>query len=396
MKKEVTKDIYYVGALDKKLKIFDIVMTTEKGTTYNSFLVKGKDKTVLIESVKTTFFEEHLQKLKKVCDPKDIDYLVANHTEPDHSGSIAKFLEIAPKATVLASNTAINFLKDILNKPFPHQVVNEGDKIDIGGMTLEFIMAPMLHWPDTMFTYIKEKKALFPCDCFGCHYADDNIFNDKMTGDFFEAYKYYFDNIIAPYKIPHMLNALKKIENLDIEIIGTGHGPILRENISYYINMYKNWCKEEKKLEKSVVIAYVSAYGYTKSLADNIVKGVRSQGIANIHMFDMVYADKAQVLEKMTLADGLLFGSPTLVSDALYPVSELLLNLNPVIHKGKIAGAFGSYGWSGEAVSNILGRLKQLRLKTPLDGLKVKLKPTDEDLKKAFEYGSDFAKALKE
>ena len=395
MKIEVTQDIYYVGVLDKNLRVFDIVMITENGTTYNSYLVKGKEKTVLIESVKTNFFEEHLEKLKEICEVEKIDYLVVNHTEPDHTGAIEKFLEVAPNTTILASATAINFLKDILNKPFKHRVVSDVDQIDIGGMTLEFFIAPMLHWPDTMFTYIKERKALFPCDCFGCHYADDKIFNDKMTGDFFGAYKYYFDNIIAPYKIPHMTNALKKIEDLDIEIIGTGHGPVLRKNISYYIDMYKNWCKVKSKDNKSVVIAYVSAYGYTKSLADKIAEGIRSEGIS-VELFDLVFDDKQKALEKINDADGVLFGSPTMVGDALYPISELLLNLNPVIHKGMLAGAFGSYGWSGEAVGNIMARIKQLRLKTPLEGFKVKLKPTQEDLNKAFEYGRDFAKALKE
>ena len=210
MTKLFTEDIYYVGVLDKDLKVFDIIMTTEKGTTYNSFLVKGKEKTALIESVKTPFFEEHLNKIRQICHPSDIDYLVVNHTEPDHSGAIEKFLEFAPNAQILASNTAISFLKEIINKPFAYRAVTEKDTIDLGGMSLSFIIVPMLHWPDTMFTYIKERKALFPCDCFGCHYADDNIFNDLIGGDFLHAYKYYFDNIIAPYKSLLWLTLWKK------------------------------------------------------------------------------------------------------------------------------------------------------------------------------------------
>ncbi|MDD4316456.1 MAG: FprA family A-type flavoprotein [Clostridia bacterium] len=396
MKKiEVTKDIYFVGALDKNIRVFDIIMTTESGTTYNSYILKGSKKTALIECVKTAFFDEHIEKIKAVCDPSEIDYLVLNHTEPDHSGSVERFLTLAPKAVVLASSTAISFLKEIINKPFPHSIVTEKDSFDLGGMTLEFLMAPMLHWPDTMFTYVKEKKALFPCDCFGCHYADDEIFNDKISGDFFAAYKYYFDNIIGPYKIPHMVNALKKIENLDIELIGTGHGPVLRENIPYYIDMYRKWCATPEKDGKTVAIAYVSAYGYTKSLAQKIAEGLKEKGV-KVEMFDLVTDDKTAALASIGQADGFLLGSPTMVGDALAPVLELLLYVNPVIHKGKLAGAFGSYGWSGEAVPNLLGRLAQLRLKTPLEGLKVRLKPTDEDLQRAYQYGADFAAALGE
>ena len=168
-------------------------------------------------------------------DPADIDYIVVNHAEPDHSGSVAKMLEIAPNATVLGSQTAIAFLKEIVNKPFRHQAVTEKDVIDLGGLSLHFLSVPMLHWPDSMYTWVPEEKALFTCDSFGCHYADERVFNDLIDGDFTDAYKYYFDNIIGPYKNPHMLNALKKIEGLDIQFIGNGHGPVLRRDIPKYL-----------------------------------------------------------------------------------------------------------------------------------------------------------------
>lgn len=391
MTKLFTEDIYYVGVLDKDLKVFDIIMTTEKGTTYNSFLVKGKEKTALIESVKTPFFEEHLNKIRQICHPSDIDYLVVNHTEPDHSGAIEKFLEFAPNAQILASNTAISFLKEIINKPFAYRAVTEKDTIDLGGMSLSFIIVPMLHWPDTMFTYIKERKALFPCDCFGCHYADDNIFNDLIGGDFLHAYKYYFDNIIAPYKKPFMVDALEKIKDLDIKFIGTGHGPVLRKNVDKYIDMYRNWCKDDKTDKKKAVIAYVSAYGYTKSLGEKIKEGLLEGGADEVKMFDLVFDKAEDALKAISEAHAIIIGSPTMVGDTLPPITALMANLNPVIHKGIIAAAFGSYGWSGEAVPNIMGRFKQLRLKTPLEGLKVRLKPTNEDLNKAYDFGKELS-----
>ena len=388
------ENIWWVGALDPTLRVFDIIMYSEYGTTYNSYLVKGKTKTVLFETVKAKFFEEHLEKIREVCDPATIDYIVVDHTEPDHSGSVARMLQLAPNAVVLGSQTAINFMKAIINAPFRYQVVTEKDEIDIGGMTLHFLQVPMLHWPDSMYTYIPEAKALFTCDSFGCHYSDERVFNDLIEGDFYQAYKYYFDNIIGPYKNPHMVNALKRIEGLDIEFIGNGHGPVLRSNIQKYIDLYKEWSAPEAKPNKSAVICYVSAYGYTKQLAECIAEGIRANGIEDVQLFDLVYDDAAAAAAAATGADGFLLGSPTMLGDALPPLYKVLLAFNPVIHKGKFAGAFGSYAWSGEAVPNMLSRMQALKLQTPVGGYKVQLKPSDEQLAGALEYGKQFADAM--
>ena len=164
---QATEHIWWVGALDPDLRVFDIVMRSDYGTTYNSYLLKGADKTALFETVKEKFFEEHLEKIRQAMDPAQLDYIVVNHTEPDHSGSVAKLLELAPNATVLGSQTAISFLKEIVNKPFRHQAVTEKDQIDLGGLTLNFLSAPMLHWPDSMYTWVPEEKALFTCDKIG-------------------------------------------------------------------------------------------------------------------------------------------------------------------------------------------------------------------------------------
>lgn len=392
--KKAIDNVYWVGVLDKKLRVFDIIMKSDYGTTYNAYIVKGSEKTVLFETSKVKFFDEHFANIKEICDPATIDYIVVNHTEPDHTGSVEKLLQFAPNAEVLGSGTAITFLKEIVNKPFCHRVVTEKDKIDIGGMTLNFLSVPMLHWPDSMYTYIPEISALFTCDSFGCHYADDKVFNDEMTGDFTPAYKYYFDNIIGPYKQPHMVNALNKIKDLDIKFIGNGHGPVLRSNIQKYIDMYRDWCEPEVKTDKTVAIAYVSAYGYTTSLANAIKTGLEQGGIKQIELFDLVTDDNAAAKAAVAAADGFLLGSPTLVGDALPPVYEMLIGLNPIIHKNKFAGAFGSYAWSGEGVPNLMVRLEQLRFKIPLAGMRVRLKPTNEDLDAAIQFGKEFAEAM--
>lgn len=393
---QATEDITWVGVLDKKLRVFDIIMHTETGTTYNSYIIKGNDKTVLFETVKDKFYDEFLTNITEVCNPKEIDYIVVDHTEPDHTGSLERLLEVATNATVLGSQTAITFLKEIINKPFPHRVVTEKDTIDLGGKTLQFLSVPMLHWPDSIFTYIPEIKALFSCDSFGCHYADDRVFNDLMEGDFLEAYKYYFDNIMGPYKQPHMYNALQRIKSLPIEFIGNGHGPVLRSDIPKYIEMYEGWCQPDKSAEKMVAIVYVSAYGYTASLAKQIESGLYAGGIKNVKVYDLVTDDMDKAKAYMEKADGILLGSPTLVGDALPPIYEAMIGLNPVIHKYKFAGAFGSYAWSGEAVHNITTRLEQLRMNLPLPGLRVRLKPTKDDLEAAHKFGEDFAQAMQQ
>ncbi|MEG1719535.1 MAG: FprA family A-type flavoprotein [Clostridia bacterium] len=392
---KATDNIWYVGIQDKDIRTFDIIMHTDYGTSYNSYILKDGDITVLFETNKLKFWDEYIANIKAVCDPQSINYIVLNHTEPDHSGCLAKLLELAPNAIVVGSNAAITFAKQIANADFTAKIVNDGDEICLATKTMQFIMTPMLHWPDTMFTYIKEDKALFTCDSFGCHYAGDNIFNDLISGDFYDAYKYYFDNIIGPYKNPFMKNALKKIENLEIEFIGNGHGPVIRKNVQYYIDLYKKWCETPKADEKKVVIAYVSAYGYTKSLAMAIANGICSYSDKiSAEVVEIESSNKEEIKAKIAAADGFLLGSPTLVGDALPPVYEMLIGLNPIIHKGKFAGAFGSFGWSGEAVPNLISRLTQLKMNIPLDGLKVQLKPSKDDFETAKQYGSNFAKAI--
>ena len=178
---EVKNNIYWVGALDPNLRVFDIIMYTPYGTTYNSYVVKGSNKTAVFETVKAQFFDQYLERLNSLgVNPSEIDYIVVDHTEPDHAGSVSKLLKLAPNAKVVGSKIAIDFLKDIVNEDFEHIVVNHGDTLSLGNKTLEFISAPFLHWPDSMYTYIPEDKALITCDSFGSHYSCEEVFNDLV------------------------------------------------------------------------------------------------------------------------------------------------------------------------------------------------------------------------
>ncbi len=391
---QIVEGVFFTGAHDPDLRVFDVIMETEYGTSYNSYLVKGKDKVALFETVKEKFYDGFIKNLQELVNINDIDYLVVNHTEPDHSGSIEKLLAANPKITVVGTETAIGFLKEIVNKKFQVLQVGHNDTLDIGGKTLRFINAPFLHWPDSMFTYLEEDGILFSCDSFGCHYADERIFNDLMEDEFIDAYKYYFDMIMGPFK-SYVREALEKIKDLKLNMICPGHGPVLRKDIPKYLELYKQWSElpaKEGVLPK-IVIPYASAYGFTKQLGETIVEGIQTAGDFNIKVFDMVDNDTNTVLEELSNADALLVGSCTINGDALPPIWDILTRLSPIVHNNLLAAAFGAYGWSGEAVPNIESRLRSLRMDV-IPGIKVNFKPSEGNLEKAFNFGMDFGKAL--
>ena len=396
---EIKKDIYWVGALDPGLRIFDIVMYTPYGTTYNSYIVKGSKKTAIFETVKEKFFDEYLARLDSLnIDIKNIDYIVVDHTEPDHAGSVEKLLDIAKNAKVVGSSTAIKFLQNIVNHSFEYIEVKDGSSLDLGDKTLKFISAPLLHWPDTIYTYVPEEKLLITCDSFGCHYSSEKIFNDLIEDKekYMDALKYYFDCIMGPFK-PYVLKAYNKIKDLPMDIICPGHGPILRDNPKKVVELYKKWSTEDDiSKNKEITICYVSAYGYTKEIAHKIAEGIKSVDNFTINSFDVIYSKEEEIMSKINSSIGLLFGSPTITSDALRPIYDVINSLNPIIHGGRFAGAFGSYGWSGEAVPNIEERLKQLRMKLPVPGLKINFKPSKEDNNRAYNFGRSFAEKIKE
>ncbi|EGT3617071.1 FprA family A-type flavoprotein [Clostridium perfringens] len=394
----IKDDLFWVGALDPNLRVFDIIMYTPYGTTYNSYVVKGSEKTAIFETVKAEFFDQYIARLKDLgVEPSEIDYIVVSHTEPDHAGSIDKILELAPNAKIVASPIAINYIKEIVNKDFESIPVKDGDSISLGNKTLKFMSVPFLHWPDTIYTYVEEDKTLITCDSFGSHYSCEEMFDDLIPNEeeYMEALKYYFDCIMGPFK-PYVLKALDKIKDLDIEIICPGHGPILRSNPFKVVNLYKEWSTPAPANEiKKVSIFYVSAYGYTKQIAEKIIEGMKSTGNLEINLYNIIEHDMAELVGEVGSSDAILFGSPTIVNELLEPVRDLLSKLNPVVHGGKIAGAFGSYGWSGEAVPRIETRLKELRMKMPAEGLRIKFKPSGEESQEAFDFGVKIGNALK-
>lgn len=394
--KQLTTDLYWVGNQDPDLRIFDILMHTEFGTSYNSYVLKGSEKSVVFETSKAKFTDEYLDKLVEIIPLDGIDYIILSHTEPDHSGTIEKLLDLNPKLKLIGTASAINFMKEICNKDFSSIIVKDGDKLSLGNKTLKFITAPNLHWPDTMFTYVEEDGILVTCDAFGSHYSLEGVTNDTIANqeDYQGTLKFYFDSIVAPFK-SFVLDALKKIEGLNINMILTGHGPVLTENPMAVVEMYREWATEENpNTKKTVIIPYVSAYGYTEMLANKIAEEIQAFADIDVRLYDMVYADQDKVIEELYWADGMLFGTPTFVGDALKPIWDLTTSIVAKTHGKKIASAFGAYGWSGEGVPNIMERLKQLNLKLYGEGLRVRFKPSEAQLQEAFEFGYGFGASV--
>lgn len=386
--------IDWVGVLDKELEVFDIIMTAEFGSTYNAYVVRGSEKTALIETAKESFWEEFLERLQSVVDVKDIDYVVMDHTEPDHAGSLGRLLDLNPEIEVYSTVGAANFLGEILNKPFRSHTVKEGETLDLGGKTLQFMLAPNLHWPDTMYTYLPQDKVLFTCDSFGSHYCYEGVVRSTLEDQagYWKAGKYYFDCILGPFK-SFMNKALDRVEELDVEMICPGHGPVHDAGLPQLFATYREWSRlPEKNPEKMVVMAYVSAYGYTKTLARAIAQVLSEKGV-DVRPYDLVWDNKDFLAEDLLAADGILLGSPTILGDALKPLYELCADLLPTIHGGKQAAAFGSYGWTGEAVPNLTARLGQLKMKVS-DGYRCKFKPSQEQLAEVRAWAEGFAEKV--
>ncbi len=393
--KKLKDDFYWAGILDKDLRVFDIIMMTEFGTTYNSYILKTGGKIILFETAKAKFIGEYERVLQEQIDVTQIDYIVVDHTEPDHAGSIEQIIERCPRVKVIGTSTAIGFLKHIVNKDFYSITVRDGEELVIGDKTLKFYVLPNLHWPDSMYTYIVEDKTLVTCDSFGSHYAHEEILRSTVTDEegYMRATKYYFDNILGPYKQPYMTDALEVVKSIEIDMICTGHGPVLDSHIQELISIYEEWCKIPKNEKTTVVIPYVSAYGYTAELAEQIMAGIQSSGDIDVLAYDMVTADANEVLAQIGMADGILFGTPTILGEALKPIWDLTTCMYAPIHGGKLASAFGSYGWSGEGVPHIVTRMEQLKMRV-VEGFRIQFKPSEKELVDAYEYGYRFGMKL--
>ncbi|MBN2413026.1 FprA family A-type flavoprotein [candidate division KSB1 bacterium] len=390
----INQDLFWIGSLHPDLRVFDIIMETKNGSTYNSYLIRD-EKIAVIDTVKEKFTQQYIDNLTGLIDPANIDYIIVQHNEPDHSGSLSALLDIAGNARVYCAKAAVKYVNNIVNREIDVTGVGLNDTLDLGVRTLRFIPAPFLHWPDTMMTYLETDKILFTCDVFASHYCDSRMFNDLIPKDFWPDYKYYFDYIMRPFK-KNVQNALAKIDSLEINLIAPSHGPMLRSNLDKYIKAYDEWSRPlPANPVPKILVYFASAHGNTQLMAEKIAAGARDAG-ADVEVNDAFDLDITSQLDKIEAADALLLGSPTLNNSVAKPVWDILNSLLTIDIKKKFAASFGSMGWSGEAVPLLDERLKAMKFNVPLDGLTAVLVPGKEELDKCYEFGSRIAKLIKE
>ena len=395
---EISKDVYFVGVFDPDIRTFDIIMKTANGTSYNAYLIKTPEGVIIVDGVKLEFQEEFFSNIEQLCSYDEIKYVICHHLEPDHAGSIPKLIQRAPDAKVLISPQATDMLKALTNiKTIEFETVWTNKSITLGGKTIQFLTTPYLHWPETMSSYLQGNKILFSGDVFGSHYCDKRLFED-LVGDFSYAFQYYYDHIMRPFK-SYVLNAIKLYDKFEIDMIAPLHGPILRENPTYYIDKYREYSKVNYSNishgKKILSIFYLTSYKNTRVMAESIFEGCESVGGIVTNVYDLASIEEQNMIKILEESDGLLIGTPTINADAPKPVWDLLSCMMFLEKKGKTAGAFGSYGWSGEAVDMILHRLKSLKFRVPpMENLQIKLIPNEEELQECYDYGVEFAEIL--
>lgn len=392
---ELAKQVHWVGAKDPGLTVFDIVIPTGHGTTYNAYLVRGSEKAALIDCVKRPFAGELFRNIEEHLPVKQLDYVVINHSEPDHAGGLVDLLERNPKVTVYLSRSAKTFVDNLVHAGYAFHLVNDGEELPLGGKTLRFLNAPFLHWPDTILTYLVEDRILFPCDFLGAHYSSPEFFNDelKKPEEARQAFEFYYSTIMRPYK-EHILKAIEKVKALRVDMIAPSHGPILRKDPLSYIAWYEERASVLSRVtEKKVAIVYASAYGNTASMAEKAAEGVRAAGLSATVM-NSIEVPMHRMIDEIEESAGFLIGTPTLNSNVPQPILMLIASLVFLNVRGMRASVFGSYGWSGEAIKTVQEILTSMRIKVEPEPVRVRMSPSEADLAACVEFGRKFAEIV--
>ncbi len=391
--KKITDRIYYVGVADPDLQHFDIVIETEFGTTYNSYIVKG-EKTALIETVHDKFSSEFIRNIEEITPVSEIDYVICNHTEPDHSGVISYIIEKNPDVVVVGTIAALKNLQKMLGVKFNELLAKDNSVLSLGDIDLKFIITPNLHWPDTMMTYIESEKALFSCDFLGAHYTDGSIIDKEIcnVNEYRKAFKDYYNAILSPFK-PFVTIAANKIRALEFDKVLCGHGPVLTDFIKENIDSYLKWSVKIDNSPKKISIFYLSAYGYTKKLAEAAYAEL-SNGGYSVKIYDVAECLPEVISDAVESSDGILLGTPTINRNALKPIWDIVTSLDLVKAKDKSFAVFGSYGWSGEGAILVNNLLKSMRLSTADEPFRVIFNPDGEAIQKMQEFVKAFAENL--
>ncbi|OLP17121.1 diflavin flavoprotein A [Leptolyngbya sp. 'hensonii'] len=389
---DIAADTTTIRSLDWDRDRFDIEFGLQNGTTYNSFLIQG-DQTALVDTSHEKFRTLYLDTLKGQIDPTQIDYLIISHTEPDHSGLVRDILQLAPQVTVVGSKVALQFLDDLVHQPYQRRIVKNGDQLDLGqGHILEFVIAPNLHWPDTMFTYDTKTQILFTCDAFGMHYCDDHIF-DQDLARIEPDFRFYYECLMAP-NARSVLSALKRMDELaTIRMVATGHGPLLYYNVSELIDCYRRWSQAKAKSETTVAVFYVSDYGYSDRLSQSLARGITKTGVA-VEMMNLRGADPQEVNELVGRVAAVALSLPPSSGTATSSTQAAVSTVLAAVKNKQVFGLFESYGGDDEPIDAVRARFRELGLAEAFPAIRIKDVPTEGTYQLCEEAGTDLGQFL--
>jgi len=396
MKIKIKNNVYWTGKIDWELQKFHgDEYSTFQGSTYNSYLIK-EEKIALIDTVWAPFAEEFVRNLAEKTDLNKIDYIIANHAEIDHSGALPELMRHIPDTPIYCTKNGLSSFKGQFHKDWNFNVVKTGDRLNLGTKDLIFVEAPMLHWPDSMMTYLTQDNILFSNDAFGQHYASEFMFNDRVDQNalFKEAVKYYA-NILTPFSplVTRKINEFLSL-NLPLDIICPSHGVIWRDKPVQIVEQYLKWADNYQ--ENQITVIYDSMWENTRKMAEHIAKGIRDENeTIEVKLYNAAKSDKNEIITEIFRSKAILMGSSTINQGILTSIAGLVEELKGLKFKNKKAGAFGSYGWSGESSKIISLKLKEAGFDVLDEGIKVKWTPDTQGIEDCREYGKKFAKTLK-
>lgn len=387
----LAEGVYYVGAVDWTQRDFH-GYHTPRGVTYNAFLIVD-EKICLVDTVKAPFGEEMLERISQIVDPSKIDYVIVNHVEPDHSGALPLLMEKAPQAKVVLTASGKAETIKHYQKEYDFQVVKEGDSICLGKNTLSFVPLPMLHWPDSMACYLDGPQILFSNDAFGQHICSSQRYDDEIDvhDAMYEASKYYA-NILMPFN-RLIVKALDKLSDLPIKQIAPSHGIVWRGHITDILEKYRQW--GSGYTQDKVVILYEALWGATEEMARRILEGVAAGGV-DVKLIRLSETSLSEIAAEILEARGLLFGSPAHNNGMMAAMGALMTYIKGLKPTGKLAGIFGTYGWSGGAEKAISESLCKNCFTIPQEPLTLKWVPDQAERQKCFEFGLEFAQKVRE
>jgi flavorubredoxin len=390
---EITKGIYDVGVIDWNIRDFH-GYSTYRGTSYNAFLIVD-EKIALIDTVKKNYSDQLLDNISKIIDPKKIDVVISNHTEMDHSGGLPRVMHrIGENKPLYCSKMGAKNLARHFDQKWNYHAFGTGGELSLGSRTLTFLETRMVHWPDSMFTYLKEDKILFSSDGFGQHYAGHERFDDQIGDDIMHHAKKYYANILLLYS-PLILKLLDNVSKmgLEIDMICPDHGIIWRKNPGRILDAYAKWARQEQ--EKKAVVVYDTMWHSTEAMADEIAAGIANKGVS-VRPIHIRSSHRSEIMTEVLDAAAVVVGSPTLNNQLFPTVGDFLVYMKGLKPTNKIGAAFGSYGWSGEAVKLINQELEAMKFDVIDPGIKIQYVPDKMGLEACFELGQKVGQSIHE